>query len=38
MLQGLLLALTMNLLGGLFPTLRAVRAVRLNTASALRAQ
>lgn len=35
MLQGLLLALTMGLLGGLFP---ALRAVRLNTASALRAQ
>lgn len=35
MLQGLMLALTMGLLGGLFP---ALRAVRLNTASALRAQ
>ena len=35
MLQGLLLALTMGLLGGLFP---AIRAVRLNTASALRSQ
>ena len=34
-LQGLLLALTMGLLGGLFP---AIRAVRLNTASALRSQ
>lgn len=35
MLQGLMLALTMGLLGGLFP---ALRAVRLNTASALRSQ
>ena len=35
MLQGLMLALAMGLLGGLFP---ALRAVRLNTASALRAQ
>jgi putative ABC transport system permease protein len=35
MLQGLMLALTMGLLGGLFP---ALHAVRLNTASALRAQ
>jgi putative ABC transport system permease protein len=35
MLQGLMLAITMGLLGGLFP---ALRAVRLNTASALRAQ
>jgi putative ABC transport system permease protein len=35
MLQGLALAVTMGVLGGLFP---ALRAVRLNTASALRAQ
>ena len=35
MLQGLALALTMGLLGGLFP---ALRAIRLNTATALRAQ
>jgi len=35
MLQGIVLALSMGILGGLFP---AVRAVRLNTASALRAQ
>jgi putative ABC transport system permease protein len=35
MLQGLILALSMGVLGGLFP---ALRAVRLNTASALRAQ
>jgi putative ABC transport system permease protein len=35
MLQGLIMALSMGVLGGLFP---ALRAVRLNTASALRAQ
>jgi putative ABC transport system permease protein len=35
MLQGLILALSMGVLGGLFP---ALRAVRLDTASALRAQ
>jgi putative ABC transport system permease protein len=35
MLQGLILALSMGVLGGLFP---ALRAVRLNTVSALRAQ
>jgi putative ABC transport system permease protein len=35
MLQGLILALSMGVLGGLFP---ALRAIRLNTASALRAQ
>lgn len=35
MLQGLVLALSMGVLGGLFP---ALRAVRLDTASALRAQ
>ena len=35
MIQGLLLALTMGLLGGLFP---ALRAVRMSTATALRAQ
>lgn len=34
MIQGLLLALTMGLVGGLFP---AIRAVRLNTINALRA-
>jgi putative ABC transport system permease protein len=35
MLQGLTLALLMGLLGGLFP---AIRAVRMNTVTALRAQ
>lgn len=35
LLQGLSLALVMGLLGGLFP---ALRAIRLNTATALRAQ
>lgn len=35
LLQGLTLALVMGLLGGLFP---ALRAIRLNTATALRAQ
>jgi putative ABC transport system permease protein len=35
MLQGLCLALAMGVLGGLFP---AIRAVRLNTATALRGQ
>ena len=35
MIQGLLLALAMGLLGGLFP---ALRAVRMSTATALRAQ
>jgi putative ABC transport system permease protein len=35
MLQGLALALVMGLLGGLFP---AIRAVRMNTVTALRAQ
>jgi putative ABC transport system permease protein len=35
MLQGLILALSMGLLGGLFP---AVRAVRMTTSNALRAQ
>jgi putative ABC transport system permease protein len=35
MLQGLVMALLMGVLGGMFP---ALRAVRLNTASALRAQ
>jgi putative ABC transport system permease protein len=35
MLEGLLLALAMGLLGGLFP---ALRAVRMSTATALRAQ
>jgi ABC-type antimicrobial peptide transport system permease subunit len=34
-MQGLALAVMMGVLGGLFP---ALRAVRLNTASALRAQ
>jgi len=34
MIQGLLLAVTMGLIGGLFP---AIRAVRLNTINALRA-
>jgi putative ABC transport system permease protein len=33
--QGMIMAVTMGILGGLFP---ALRAVRLNTASALRAQ
>jgi putative ABC transport system permease protein len=35
LLQGLALALIMGILGGLFP---ALRAIRLSTASALRAQ
>ena len=35
LLQGLAMALTMGLLGGLFP---AIRAVRLNIVSALREQ